>query len=152
MNSLVPWSRYHRASSGPNECWIVWSGFPGNGRRRRGSRPPPAGRAGLSRRRPGDAIGHEYDFGDRWIHQVTLDKVTARPAASCPAAWPAPAPAPPEDSGGPFGYQAALEGLRARKGWRYRIARETLGRGFNPAAFDKDEVNQQLAGLAPAAS
>jgi hypothetical protein len=27
-----------------------------------------------------------------------------------------------------------------------------LGRGFNPAAFDKDEVNQQLAGLAPAAS
>jgi hypothetical protein len=31
------------------------------------------------------------------------------------------------------------------------MARETLGRGFNPAAFDKDEVNQQLAGLAPAA-
>jgi hypothetical protein len=102
-------------------------------------------------RRPGDAIGHEYDFGDRWIHQVTLEKVTARPRGQLPRCLAGARACPPEDSGGPFGYQAALEGLRARKGWKYRMARETLGRGFNPAAFDKDEVNQQLAGLAPAA-
>lgn len=102
-------------------------------------------------RRPGDAIGHEYDFGDRWIHQVTLEKVTARPRGQLPRCAAGARACPPEDSGGPFGYQAALEGLRARKGWKYRMARETLGRGFNPAAFDKGEVNRQLAGLAPAA-
>jgi hypothetical protein len=39
--------------------------------------------------------------------------------------------------------------VRSRKGWAYRQARETLGSRFDPAAFDRAEINRQLAGLAP---
>jgi hypothetical protein len=101
-------------------------------------------------RRPGDAIGHEYDFGDRWIHQVTLDKITDRSRGQLPRCTAGARACPPEDSGGPWGYEHALKSLRSRKGWAYRQARETLGSRFDPAAFDRAEVNQQLAGLAPA--
>ena len=29
--------------------------------------------------KPGDMLGYVYDFGDLWVHRITLDKVTARP-------------------------------------------------------------------------
>jgi hypothetical protein len=100
--------------------------------------------------KPGDTLGYLYDFGDQWVHRVTLDRVTARPRGPLPRCLAGRRACPPEDCGGPWGYEAALKGLRARKGWAYRMARETCGPRFDPEAFDKAEVNQQLAALAPA--
>ena len=101
--------------------------------------------------RPGDALGYVYDFGDQWLHRITLDKVIARPRVPLPRCLAGRRACPPEDCGGPWGYDATLKALRARKGLAYRIARDTCGPRFNPEAFDKTGINAQLAALAPAA-
>ncbi|MGH3409452.1 MAG: plasmid pRiA4b ORF-3 family protein, partial [Streptosporangiaceae bacterium] len=100
--------------------------------------------------RPGDTLGYLYDFGDQWLHHITLDKVITRPRGPLPRCLAGRRACPPEDCGGPWGYETALKGLRARKGWAYRIARDTCGPRFDPEAFDKAEINHQLAALAPA--
>jgi Plasmid pRiA4b ORF-3-like protein len=102
--------------------------------------------------RPGDVLGYVYDFGDLWVHRITLDKVTARPRVPLPRCLAGRRACPPEDCGGPWGYETALKGLRARKGWAYRMARDTCGPRFDPESFDKTEINHQLAALAPAAT
>jgi hypothetical protein len=56
---------------------------------------------------------------------------------------------PPEDSGGPEGYEEHMRALRHRKGWKYRVAKQILGSTkWNPAKWDRGEVNAGLAGLA----
>lgn len=102
--------------------------------------------------RPGDVLGYVYDFGDLWTHRITLDKVTVRPRGPLPRCLAGRRACPPEDCGGPWGYETALKGLRARKGGAYRMAREACGPRFDPEAFDKTETNRQLAALAPAAA
>jgi hypothetical protein len=99
---------------------------------------------------PGHTLGYLYDLGDMWVHRITLDKITARPRAQLPRCITGQRACPPEDCGGPWGYEDTLKGLRARKGWTYRRAREICGPGFNPELFDKTEINYQLAALAPA--
>jgi hypothetical protein len=58
--------------------------------------------------REGDTFRYEYDFGDGWRHAVTVTKVSAvgrPPAPRCIAGQRA---CPPEDCGGPSGYQNLL--------------------------------------------
>jgi hypothetical protein len=131
------WEGYHLHKFGP----VMWSELTGE-------YEPAAALAGCLRK-PGDSIGYLYDFGDNWLHRVTLDKVTARPRGQLPRCTAGARACPPEDSGGPWGYEHALKAVRSRKGWAYRQARETLGPRFDPAAFDRAEINQRLAGLAP---
>lgn len=101
-------------------------------------------------RKPGDVLGYEYDFGDQWLHHLELDKIVTRPRRDSvlPRCSAGKRAAPPEDSGGPWGYEELLRGLRARKGLRYRRARELCGPGFDPEAFDRAGVNTALAALA----
>lgn len=99
-------------------------------------------------RRPGDQLGYLYDFGDQWVHRIEVDKVISRPRAPMPRLAAGRRACPPEDCGGPWGYAAALKGLRARKGPGYRIARDICGPGFDPEALGKDGINRALAALA----
>ncbi|MBI0311609.1 plasmid pRiA4b ORF-3 family protein [Streptomyces javensis] len=94
----------------------------------------------------GSGAGYVYDFGDHWIHHITVEKIH-RPAANthyprCSAGRRA---CPPEDCGGPLGYERTLRAVRARKGPRYRELREWGRHNYNPAAFDRDEINRALA-------
>lgn len=98
---------------------------------------------------PGDQLGYVYDFGDYWVHLLEMEKLIAKPRAQVPRCTAGRRACPPEDSGGPYGYAEALRGLRARKGLRYRLARDTLGRGFNPEQFNADHINDALAALSP---
>ena len=88
--------------------------------------------------RPGDAFVYEYDFGDRWEHEVRVEAVLdgdlKKPHPVCTGGSRA---CPPEDSGGPWGY---MEQLRARKNKK----RSDLGRGFDPARFRRGPVNDEL--------
>ena len=98
-------------------------------------------------RRPGDQLGYLYDFGDQWVHRIEADKVISRPRAPMPRLVAGRRACPPEDCGGPWGYAAALKGLRARKGPGYRMARDICGPGFDPEALGKDGINRALAAL-----
>lgn len=101
-------------------------------------------------RKPGDQLGYLYDSGDEWLHAIELDKVVTRPRAGTvlPRCSAGKRACPPEDCGGPWGYEDTLRALRSRKGWHYQQARELCGKRFDAEAFDKDAVNVQLAALA----
>lgn len=86
-------------------------------------------------------LSYSYDFGDGWEHNVLLEKVlpfvrgTALP--QCTAGRRA---CPPEDCGGPPGYQSLLAALADPKDEEHEELLEWVGGGYDPAAFDPAEV------------
>jgi hypothetical protein len=97
--------------------------------------------------KPGDRIGYEYDFGDGWLHSVEL--VAVHPQASRLAAavcLDGARACPPEDCGGPPGYEQLLETVANPTAPDHAEMREWLG-DFDPAAFDLPATNRALARL-----
>lgn len=99
---------------------------------------------------PGHRLFYEYDFGDSWSHTLRLEKVEpwreGDPVAHCLDGRRA---CPPEDVGGLPGYEEVLAALAGKVDpddpeWT-RQQLEWLPDGFDPAAFDRDEVNGLLA-------
>lgn len=88
---------------------------------------------------------YEYDFGDDWIHHVRILKGAAGvPAVRCIAGARA---GPPEDSGGPFGYENLLVAWADRRSPDHRRAMEWLPPVFKPEQFDPVETTRALAKL-----
>ena len=89
---------------------------------------------------------YTYDFGDDWDHVVTIEK--PRPAVEglfYPACIAGKRNCPPEDCGGPGGYEEML-GILADPGHPERDERiEWLGEEFDSEAFDIARVNTILA-------
>lgn len=89
---------------------------------------------------------YEYDFGDGWKHDIVIEKVMpAEPGASYPRCLAGRRACPPEDCGGPPGYEHLLELLH--RGARTEDETDLLDwlpEGFDPEAFDPDEINELL--------
>jgi hypothetical protein len=57
-------------------------------------------------------IQYVYDFGDDWDHSIRIERVgEAAPGATYPRLLKATGACPPEDVGGPWGYEEFLEAL-----------------------------------------
>lgn len=57
-------------------------------------------------------MSYTNDFGDDWVHQVTVEKVSeAQPGTCYPSCTAGSRACPPEDVGGPWGYSGFLEAL-----------------------------------------
>ncbi|MDR2634244.1 MAG: plasmid pRiA4b ORF-3 family protein [Treponema sp.] len=93
---------------------------------------------------------YTYDFGDTWQHKILVSKII--PAAGCSAidtqyalCLSGKRACPPEDSGGPYGYEELLETLKASAGHKQQLP-EWLAwlRDFDPDYFSLDEVNSLL--------
>ena len=56
----------------------------------------------------GDSMIYVYDFGDNWRHQVVLEKIVPADAPTKPVCLGGERRCPPEDVGGPSGYQEFL--------------------------------------------
>jgi hypothetical protein len=97
----------------------------------------------------GDRMNYVYDFGDGWTHRLTVEKVlAAEPGVAYPRCVSGRCACPPEDVGGPWGYDGFLEAMADPTHPEHEQYREWVGGPFDPAAFDLDEVNEELAGLA----
>jgi hypothetical protein len=60
--------------------------------------------------RPGERFEYEYDMGDFWQHDIRLEQVLPLdPHKTYPVCIAGAGDCPPEDSGGPPGYQRLLE-------------------------------------------
>ena len=80
-----------------------------------------------------DVFHYEYDFGNSWEHEITVEKILPPDAA---AATPAlcldgARACPPEDCGGTPGYDNLLKILQNRKHPEYKRMKQWLGRAFD---------------------
>jgi hypothetical protein len=100
----------------------------------------------------GARLRYTYDFGDDWEHRITLEKTLWRPAGAertvrCVGGRRAEVPA--EDIGGVWGLAEVLALLDRPDGTGHDLYGELIAdlraRGYDPAAFDKDEITERLA-------
>jgi hypothetical protein len=95
---------------------------------------------------PGQKFTYEYDFGDSWMHTISVEKI--EPAAhkmGCANIIDGQRACPPEDVGGPHGYVEFLQAMQ--KTPRSQQAKDNLmwlGGPFAPDAFDKRVANSAL--------
>ena len=90
-----------------------------------------------------------YDFGDDWRHTVRIEMPTpSAPGVDYPLLIEATGCCPPEDCGGPWGYQEMLQALRDRKHPRHAEFVAWQGSEFDPAAIDVAALERAVAGLA----
>ncbi len=97
---------------------------------------------------PQQKMVYIYDFGDDWKHTITLEKLTDTKTlrAECTAGKGA---CPPEDCGGPWGYENLKEVLADAKHSEHADMKEWLGMGkkekWDADAFDFGETKKQVA-------
>jgi len=97
--------------------------------------------------RPGDRLDYEYDFGDRWEHDIVLQAVEgADGKASC--CIDGGGRCPPEDVGGTPGYEDLRRALAAPDDDRHTELLEWLGlehaADFDAAAFAVEHANDAI--------
>jgi hypothetical protein len=97
----------------------------------------------------GTQFSYEYDFGDSWGHQVTVEKILQPDAAAATVALclEGARACPPEDCGGVWGYERLLKILKNRKHPEHRSMMEWLGRPFDSEVFDAAKTNTWLRKL-----
>jgi len=96
---------------------------------------------------PGDRLVYEYDFGDGWEHEVVLEQVLqAEQRGEYPYVSAGARACPPEDCGGPSGYEHLLNVLADTRHPERHDLVEWVGGHFDPAAFDAEVINRTLRG------
>jgi len=93
----------------------------------------------------GDVFEYEYDFGDCWEHEIIVEKVMEPEAGiKYPRCLAGERACPPEDCGGPGGYEELLEVLDDPRHEDYEDYRGWAGEDFDPERFDLEKVNRAL--------
>ncbi|MDX8402713.1 MAG: plasmid pRiA4b ORF-3 family protein [Mariprofundaceae bacterium] len=102
--------------------------------------------------KPGETFRYDYDFGDGWEHDVKIEQAVPCKAADahkieCLAGSRA---CPPEDCGGPWGYQNLLDLLEkpTKELSQAELERlECIGEDWDAEAFDPEKINAILASV-----
>ena len=90
---------------------------------------------------PGEGMIYRYDFGDDWQHVVLLEAVgQADPGTRIPRCVGGARACPPEDCGGPSGYEHLLEVLADPDHEEHAELVDWMPKGFDPEAFDPRSV------------
>jgi hypothetical protein len=95
-------------------------------------------------RAEGDSMIYVYDFGDNWRHQVVLEKIVPADAPTKPLCLAGERRSPPEDVGGPSGYQEFLEVIFEPGHEEFSHFRGWAGGKFHAEDFDLKAVNTIL--------
>ncbi len=95
----------------------------------------------------GDTAEYEYDFGDGWEHEVQLTAIAlAEPGQKVPRCTDGARACPPEDCGGPPGYESLLEALSDLQSREYSKMAEWLEAHaknywpYNPEELDPSTI------------
>jgi hypothetical protein len=89
-----------------------------------------------------------YDFGDGWEHTVSIEKIVApEPGTTYPRLREASGRCPPEDVGGPAGYEEFLAAIRDPSHERHAEFTEWYDADFDPNVVDVDVIDRDLASL-----
>jgi Plasmid pRiA4b ORF-3-like protein len=97
----------------------------------------------------GSRLRYAYDFGDGWQHDVIVEKVLPRqPGLRYPCCAAGRRACPPEDVGGPWGYEDFLAAVGDAGHDEHEQWVEWAGGGFDPAEFNLPAVNKALEAFA----
>jgi hypothetical protein len=99
------------------------------------------GKVLLSRIVPKEGKGfrfrYEYDFGDGWMHDVVFEGNSPNEfGQNYPVCLDGSRACPPEDVGGPYGYEEFLEAIADPKHERHAELLQWIGGKFDPEEFD----------------
>jgi hypothetical protein len=95
-------------------------------------------------------MGHEtfeytYDFGDNWRHLVCIESASpAKTRVRYPRCTDGRRCGPPEDCGGPWGYEELIQSLSDPDREDRDELMEWLGGDFDPEQFDAGSLNAGL--------
>ena len=92
----------------------------------------------------GDSMVYVYDLGDKWRHQVVLEKILPSDAATNPVCLDGERRCPPEDVGGPSGYDEFLQVIFEPGHDEFKNFRGWAGGKFHAEEFDLGAVNTLL--------
>lgn len=94
-------------------------------------------------------FGYTYDFGDSWEHDILIEKASPPPAAPRSVACVAgKRNCPPEDCGGPPGYDALLAALAAPEEPESREILEWVDEDYDPEEFSLDSADKRVRAAA----
>lgn len=89
---------------------------------------------------------YTYDFGDTWDHTILIEAKAPPPGVGAKPTCLAGARAcPPEDCGGPPGYDGVLAALKAPDRPENRELLEWVGGDYDPEAFSVEDTNARMA-------
>ena len=84
---------------------------------------------------------YRYDFAEDWIHEVVFEKRDEGEGVELLGGERA---CPPEDVGGPWGYEEFLSIMADPKHPEHDEREEWIGGSFDPEEFSVDDVNEVL--------
>ncbi|WP_226019814.1 plasmid pRiA4b ORF-3 family protein [Novosphingobium sp. FKTRR1] len=92
---------------------------------------------------------YTYDFGDDWRHSIVIEEVRpANPAIDYPRFVDGARHAPPEDVGGPPGFEEFLEAMAKPRHPEHKSVLQWYGRPFDPEDIGSHEIRARMAKLA----
>ena len=92
----------------------------------------------------GDTLIYVYDFGDNWRHEVVLEKILPSDFTLKPICLGGKRRCPPEDVGGPSGYEEFLAVIFEPGHDEFTHFRGWAGGTFHAEQFDMMAVNYNL--------
>jgi hypothetical protein len=88
---------------------------------------------------------YEYDFGDGWEHVIKVEKVfPPEIEITVPICLDGENACPPEDVGGPGGYEEFLAALTDPNHEEHQAVRNWVGGEFDPNKFDPGAVSSRI--------
>jgi hypothetical protein len=90
-----------------------------------------------------------YDFGDGWMHSVTIESMApAEPGVFYPRCTDGRRAAVPEDCGGVSGFAEFMEAMASTKHPEHAELKSWYGGDYDPAAFSAEEISRVLRAVA----
>jgi len=93
--------------------------------------------------RVSNTIAYRYDLGDGWEHQIRVENIIEddKRYLGKPLCLEGKRNCPPEDCGGPWGYQTFLVAISNKNHKQHKELLNWIGGSFDPEDFDLDVVN-----------
>lgn len=88
---------------------------------------------------------YTYDFGDNWVHSIEIaNELEHDPRMQYPICIAGENACPPEDCGGPYGFQELKSTLAGKDSKNKDELLTWLGGFYNPSTFDPNFVNKNF--------
>lgn len=92
----------------------------------------------------GEEFTYTYDFGDNWMHRITVEKIHEERQLETPECIAGERACPPEDCGGTSGYENFLKAISDKKHPEHKEMLEWAGGYFDPEKFNLEEANLRM--------